>query len=512
MEQYQGQELRFYVIANRAAGDTTGFDSPDGALCDPQAVKSRVAAPTVSSAAFAPAAPSQAEFLNSETLQMTVSGNTASSYFFTGYLFKEKANYQTIAALANDWQTTADLGKDKADKLAVLQTALDTMLKNGDAICIIPESDRQSGGGTPAGGSGDSAAYNLSNGFTMKPEYSRYYLLPALRAMAETSSGMESSNWYYYVGDYMNNPAAMQLPAIKLDAPHAGLTAVGVDYTVDLYDSDAYTSTTGKTDEITLNRFAVQWQAANRYPSTGTPDDGRVSNLTDYYKFTVTPANGTAYTIEMWTYDADTETKDADGNTTLHSRGEIRQVKKTVTINNTAYTTELTPQNMTDDDGNVTRTWYDLSVMPVFQKDTTDVDRWESKPEWLRGCVTQDDNAKPYYQVSVVAELEVVENDNGEPAYRVLLPDMANVLTSGDALQKFTTSIQVETMAHSKADGKTVGTPDAEAVKIGDETQTVELIAEEPTPDENTETTQPTETPAEPQNAPQPVELTDKAE
>ena len=110
-----------------------------------------------------------------------------------------------------------------------------------------------------------------------------------------------------------------------------------------------------------------------------------------------------------------------------------------------------------------------------------------------------------------MAELEGVENDNGEPAYRVLLPDMANVLTSGDALQKFTTSIQVETMAHSKADGKTVGTPDAEAVKIGNETQTVELIAEEPTPDENTETTQPTETPAEPQNAPQPVELTDKA-
>ena len=511
MEQYQNQELRFYVIANRAAGDTTGFDSPDGALCDPQAVKSRVAAPTVSGAAFAPAAPSQAEFLNGETLQMTVSGNTASSYFFTGYLFKNVDDYKKIATLANGWQTTADLGKDKADKLAALQTALNEMLKNGGTICIIPESDRQSGGGTPAGGSDGSASYNLSNGFTMKPEYSRYYLLPALRAMAETSSGMESSNWYYYVGDYMNNPAAMQLPAIQLDAPHAGLTAVGVDYTVDLYDSDAYTSTTGKTDEITLNRFAVQWQAANRYPSTGTPDDGRVSNLTDYYKFTVTPVNGTAYTIEMWTYDADTETKDADGNTTLHSRGEIRQVKKTVTINNTAYTTELTPQNVTDDDGNVTRAWYDLSVMPVFQEDATDVDRWESKPEWLRGCVTQDDNAKPYYQVSVVAELEVVENDNGEPAYRVLLPDMANVLTSGDALQKFTTSIQVETMAHSKADGKTVGTPDAEAVKIGDETHTVELIAEEPTPDENTETTQPTETPAEPQNAPQPVELTDKA-
>ena len=321
---------------------------------------------------------------------------------------------------------------------------------------------------------------------------------------------MESSNWYYYVGDYMNNPAAMQLPAIQLDAPNAGLTTVGVDYTVDLYVSDAYTSTTGKTDEITLNRFAVQWQAANRYPSTGTLDDGRVSNLTDHYKFTVTPVNGTAYTIEMWTYDADTETQDADGNTTLHPRGEIRQVKKTVTINDTAYTTELTPQSETDDDGNVTRTWYDLSVMPVLQEGTTDVDHWESKPEWLRGCVTQDDNAKPYYQVSVVAELEVVENDNGEPAYRVLLPDMANVLTSGDALQKFTTGIQVETMAHSKADGKTVGTPDAEAVKIGDETQTVELIAEEPTPDENTET-QPTETPAEPQNAPQPVTLAAKA-
>ena len=340
----------------------------------------------------------------------------------------------------------------------------------------------------------------------MKPEYSRYYLLPALRAMAETGSGMESSNWYYYVG----KPEDMQLPAIKLDAPHAGLTTVGVDYTVDLYASDAYTSTTGKTDEITLNRFAVQWQAANRYPSTGTPDDGRVSNLTDYYKFTVTPVHGTAYTIEMWTYDADSEEKKDDG-TPEHLRGEIKTVKKTVTIDGNNYEKYLDPQIEKDADGNVTRTWYDLSVMPVFQKDTTDVDHWESKPEWLRGCVTQDDNAKPYYQVSVVAELEGVENDNGEPAYRVLLPDMANVLTSGDALQKFTTSIQVETMAHSKADGKTVGTPDAEAVTIGDETQTVELIAEEPTPDENTKTTQPTETPAEPQNAPQPVELTDKA-
>ena len=200
----------------------------------------------MSSAAFAPAAPSQAEFLNGETLQMTVSGSTASSYFFTGYLFKNVDDYKTIAALANDWQTTAALGKDKADKLAVLQTALNEMLKTGAAICTIPESDRQSGGGTPADGSGNSAAYNLSNGFTMKPEYSRYYLLPALRAMAETSSGMESSNWNYYVGDYMNNPAAMQLPAIQLDAPAAGLTAVGVEYTVDLYDSDAYTSTTGK--------------------------------------------------------------------------------------------------------------------------------------------------------------------------------------------------------------------------------------------------------------------------
>lgn len=61
----------------------------------------------------------------------------------------------------------------------------------------------------------------------MKPEYSRYYLLPALRAMAETGSVMESSNWYYYVGDYMGKPEDMQLPAIKLDAPYAGLTAVG---------------------------------------------------------------------------------------------------------------------------------------------------------------------------------------------------------------------------------------------------------------------------------------------
>ena len=101
-------------------------------------------------------------------------------------------------------------------------------------------------------------------------------------------------------------------------------------------------------------------------------------------------------------------------------------------------------------------------------------------------------------------------DDDGEPAYRVTLPDMQDILTTGDKLYSFTDSILVETLVHSSDDGKTVGTPDAEAVKIGDETQTVELIAEEPTPNENTET-QPTETPAEPQNAPQPVELTDKA-
>ena len=68
---------------------------------------------------------------------MTVSGNTASSYFFTGYLFKNVDDYKTIAALANDWQTTADLGKEKADKLAVLQTALNEM---GYAVgpCVAP--------------------------------------------------------------------------------------------------------------------------------------------------------------------------------------------------------------------------------------------------------------------------------------------------------------------------------------------------------------------------------------
>ncbi len=154
----------------------------------------------------------------------------------------------------------------------------------------------------------------------MKPEYSRYYLLPALRAMAETSSGMESSNWYYYVGDYTNNPAAMQLPAIQLAAPDAGLTAVGVDYTVDCTTVMPTRALPEKTDEITLTALRYNGKRPTVYPSTGTPDDGRVSNLTDYYKFTVTPVNGTPYTIEMWTYDADTETKDADGNTTLHSR------------------------------------------------------------------------------------------------------------------------------------------------------------------------------------------------
>ena len=324
---------------------------------------------------------------------------------------------------------------------------------------------------------------------------------------------MESSNWYYYVGDYMNNPAAMQLPAIKLDAPAAKLDNVTVTHAAQLYDSGSYERPMGDPISLDITHFAVQWKAANRYPSIGELAGGMVRNLTDHYKFTVTAKDGGEnYTIEMWTYDADSEEKKDDG-TPEHLRGEIKTVKKTVTIDGNNYEKYLDPQIEKDADGNVTRTWYDLSLTPATKDGgSRDTNNWVSQPVSLRGRITQkDSDAQPYYEVAdAIATLQVVDDD-GEPAYRVTLPDMQDILTTGDKLHSFTDSILVETLVHSSGDGKTVGTPDAEAVKIGDETQTVELIAEEPTPDENTETTQPTETPAEPQNAPQPVELTDKA-
>ena len=85
--------------------------------------------------------------------------------------------------------------------------ALNATLREDKATLMIPEASKTVGSETQVSGDGTTVSYTVTpnaNAFTMQPADANRYLLPALRAMAETSSGMESSNWYYYVADGLN--------------------------------------------------------------------------------------------------------------------------------------------------------------------------------------------------------------------------------------------------------------------------------------------------------------------
>lgn len=104
LEQYQGKTLRFRVIARRKAGSDTCFDGPDGALSQSETIVSRAAAPKVTASSFAPASPNQETFLNDLKLNMTLDAATQGNVYFTGYIFSDEDNYNTIANLAKAWQ------------------------------------------------------------------------------------------------------------------------------------------------------------------------------------------------------------------------------------------------------------------------------------------------------------------------------------------------------------------------------------------------------------------------
>lgn len=445
LEQYQGKALRFRVIARRNADNITCFDGPDGALSQPETIVRRAAAPTVTASSFAPDSPNQETFLNDLKLNMTLDAAAQGNVYFTGYIFSDEAKYTEIAKLAEVWQNTPT-GQDKYTAQQELTKALDEMLNNGNAELVIPKDSRTVGGSASVNDT--TASYTFvpdGNGFTLTPDHAKQYLLPAVRVMP--TDGTTASNWFYIL---QKDTEAAQLPAITLDAPvdaaepERALGNAVYTQEVNLYN-DPECKTSRGTAPLELRRFTVEWTAVNKY----TQADGTVRNLTDSYTFTVTPLgeDKTPYSITVTTYDRD-ET-DADG--TIHPRGEIKTVTKTYD----GKTTELKEQTtVVDKETGKTRIWYDLSVEPVTDENGNVT--WEQKPYNVTGTVEKDGGTL-YYKAQTVPMLELVQEDGAEPVYRITLPELQEKVQDDSlALQKFTASVTLQTLAHSDNKGKTV--------------------------------------------------------
>ena len=444
LEQYQGVAMSFRVIARSKAG-TNCFDGPDGALSQPETIVRRAAAPKVTASSFAPDSPNQETFLNDLKLNMTLDAPAQGNVYFTGYIFSDEAKYTEIAKLAEAWQNTPT-GQAKYTAQQKLTQALDEMLDSGDAELVIPKDSRTVGGSASV--NDKTASYTFvpdGNGFTLTPDHAKQYLLPAVRVMP--TDGTTASNWFYFLPD----AAKAQLPAITLDAPvdaaepERALGNAVYTQEVNLYNDPECKSNRG-TAPLELRRFTVEWTAVNKY----TQAEGTVRNLTDSYTFTVTPLDKDKkpYSITVTTYDRD-ET-DADG-TVTHKRGEIKTVTKTYGDK----TTKLEKQ--TDE----TRIWYDLSVEPVTDENGNVT--WESQPYDVTGTVEKDGGTL-YYKAQTVPMLELVQEDGAEPVYRITLPELQEKVQDDSlALQKFTASVTLQTLAHSIGDDKTVA---SDSVKV----------------------------------------------
>lgn len=442
LEQYQGKALRFRVIARRK--DDTCFDGPDGALSQSETIVRRADAPTVTASSFAPASPNQETFLNDLKLNMTLGAAAQGNVYFTGYIFSNEDNYNTIADLARTWQGEG-AGQAKYEAQQELTKALDEMLANRDAELVIPKDSRTVGGSASV--NDNTASYTFvpdGNGFTLTPDHAKQYLLPAVRVMP--TDGRTASNWFYILQD----AAKAQLPAITLDAPvdaaepERALGNAVYKQEVNLYNDPEFAVERGKAP-LELRRFTVEWTAVNKY----TQADGTVRNLTDRYSFTVTPLgkDKKPYIITVTTYDRD-ET-DTDG--TTHKRGEIKTVTKTYNDK----TTEIAKQTtVVDAETKETRIWYDLSVEPVTDENGNVT--WEPKPYDVTGTVEKDGGTL-YYKAQTVPMLELVQEDGAEPVYRITLPELQEKVQDDSlALQKFTASVTLQTLAHSDDKGKTV--------------------------------------------------------
>ena len=437
LEKYQGETLRFYVVAN--AVDGKKYCSPNGEYSNLLVVETRLAAPEVTTAALSYQTPSQTQFLTEEKLTLTVQGASSGSYYYMGYLFKNAADYKEIAVLADSYQH-AQTPDAKATCLKKLTNALNKMLTDkantGRVLRLLPEGRMD--GGAQAETTENGAAFALGDeSFTMKPEYAGYWLLPALRSMS-TDGTTASSNWYYYVADgTQENPTQMQLPKIKLDAPQTNqnaFTTVDSKATLQLFGADGVTPWTPASTEADISRFAVEWNAVNYSKETG-------EGLADKYQLEITSADGN--TTDKITFTvAKRNVMDEDGTITTKC-GEILSVTKEVTIKDTAYTITILP---TEDNG---RTFYDLTTTVETNEDGEAVHDENNNLVLATNHVTldghyelKDASGTPRYKLETFATLEYLDRD-GEPGYRVTLPDLVDLLHKDDTRQRITDKVTV---------------------------------------------------------------------
>lgn len=435
LEKYQGVTLRFYVVAN--AVDGKKYCSPNGEYSNLLVVEKRLAAPVVTTAKLSYQTPSQTQFLTEEKLTLTVDNSASSgSYYYMGYLFKDAADYKQIADLANNYQK-AQTPDDKATCLKKLTDTLNDMLADpGRVLRLLPEGRMD--GGAQAETTTDGAAFALGDeSFTMKPEYAGYWLLPALRSMS-TDGTTASSNWYYYVADgTQENPTQMQLPKIKLDAPQTNqnaFTTVDSKATLQLFGADGETAWTPASTEADISRFAVEWNAVNYSKETG-------EGLADKYQLEITSAD--SKTTDKITFTvAERNVMDKDGTITTKC-GKILSVTKEVTIKDTAYTITI-PQS--EENG---RTFYDLTTTVKTNEDGAAVLDEDGKPVLTTNHVTldghyelKDASGTPRYKLETFATLEYLDRD-GEPGYRVTLPDLVDLLHKDDTRQRITGKVTV---------------------------------------------------------------------
>ena len=455
LEKYQGVTLRFYVVAN--AVDGKKYCSPNGEYSNPLLVETRLAAPEVTTAALSYQTPSQTQFLTEEKLTLTVQGASSGSYYYMGYLFKDAADYKEIAKLASAWQAATDGTDDKAQKLTALTNALKDMLADttdpGRVLRLLPEGRMD--GGAQAETTTDGAAFALGDeSFTMKPEYAGYWLLPALRSMS-TDGTTASSNWYYYVADgTQENPTQMQLPKIKLDAPQTNqnaFTTVDSKATLQLFGADGETPWTPASTEADISRFAVEWNAVNYSKETG-------EGLADKYQLEITSADGN--TTDKITFTvAERNVMDEKGTITTKC-GEILSVTKEVTIKDTAYTITI-PQS--EENG---RTFYDLTTTVKTDVNGEAVLGEDKTPVLTMNHVTleghyelKDASGTPRYKLETFATLEYLDRD-GEPGYRVTLPDLVDLLHKDDTRQRITGKVTV------RAEGDAEKTTQSEKLEL----------------------------------------------
>ena len=436
-EKYQGATLRFYVVAN--AVDGKKYCSPNGEYSNPLVVEKRLAAPVVTTAALSYTAPSQTQFLTGEKLTLTVQGASSGSYYYMGYLFKNSEDYKEIAVLADSYQH-AQTPDAKATCLKNLTDALNDMLADttnpGRVLRLLPEG--QMDGGAQAETTTGGAAFALGDeSFTMKPEYAGYWLLPALRSMS-TDGTTASSNWYYYVADALGaTPTEMQLPKIKLDAPQTNqnaFTTVDSKATLQLFGADGETAWTPASTEADISRFAVEWNAVNYSKETG-------EGLADKYQLEITSADGN--TTDKITFTVAKRNVLNEDGTIKNKCGEILSVTKEVTIKDTAYTITI-PQS--EENG---RTFYDLTTTVETDVNGAAVLGEDNKPKLTTNHVTleghyelKDASGTPRYKFETFATLEYLDRD-GEPGYRVTLPDLVDLLHKDDTRQRITDKVTV---------------------------------------------------------------------